>query len=307
MDELTRPLPSLDFLRGFEAAARHLSFTRAAAELFVTQSAVSRQMKALEDQIGVPLFRRMNRSLELTDAGQALFRSTTLALKLVDGAVEKLRARPPSRMLTVTATVSFASLWLVPRLAAFRKQHPGVDVRIAADDALLELERGDIDVAIRFCEPKAAPSGAVPFAREEVFPVCSPKLVVARRRPLRTPADLRHQVLLHLDDPGARWPWLQWKQWFVAMRVPDLEPAGEVRFSHYDQMIRAAIDGEGVALGRTPLLRRILRSRELVAPFDSRSASGRQYFVAVTPAAAKRPEARRFADWLIEEARGDAQ
>jgi len=209
-------------------------------------------------------------------------------------------------MLTVTATVSFASLWLVPRLAGFRKLHPGVDVRIAADDALLELDRGDIDVAIRFCEPKAAPAGAQPFAREEVFPVCSPQLAGARKHPLRTPRDLQHHVLLHLDDPRARWPWLAWKQWFVAMRVPGLEPAGELRFSHYDQMIRAAIDGEGVALGRTPLLRRILRARQLVAPFDSRSASSRQYFVAITPAAAKRPDARQFADWLIEEARSDA-
>ncbi len=307
MNDRNRPLPSLDLLRGFEAAARHLSFTRAAAELFVTQSAVSRQIKALEDQIGVPLFRRMNRTLELTEAGQALYRSTGLALKLVDGAVEKLRARPAARMLTVTATVSFASLWLVPRLAGFRKLHSGIDVRIAADDALLELDRGDIDIAVRFCEPGEAPEGAQPFAREEVFPVCSPKLVAARRHPLRTPRDLRHHVLLHLDDARARWPWLAWKQWFVAMQVPELEPAGELRFSHYDQMIRAAIDGEGVALGRMPLLQRILRARQLVAPFDSRSASSRQYFVAITAAAAKRPEARQFADWLIEEARGDTR
>lgn len=302
-----RRLPSLDPIRGFEAAARHLSFTRAAEELFITQSAVSRQIKALEDHLGVPLFTRMNRALLLTEAGTALYRTAALTLKLVDSAVNKLQNEPASRMLTVTTTVSFASLWLVPRLAAFRKLHPEIDVRIAANDALLHLDRDQIDLAVRFCEPGSAPQGALRLAREEVFPVCSPKLVRDRKRPLKAPENLQHHVLLHLDDAGARWPWLDWAQWFVAMKVRNLKPAGSLRFSHYDQLIRAAIDGEGVALGRTPLVRRLISAGQLVAPFDSKTVSSRQYFVVASAASAKRHEVKMFADWLLMEAKRDSE
>jgi DNA-binding transcriptional LysR family regulator len=302
-----RRLPSLDPIRGFEAAARHLSFTRAAEELFITQSAVSRQIKALEDHLGVPLFTRMNRALLLTEAGTTLYRTAALTLKLVDSAVNKLQNEPASRMLTVTTTVSFASLWLVPRLAAFRKLHPEIDVRIAANDALLHLDRDQIDLAVRFCEPGSAPQGALRLAREEVFPVCSPKLVRDRKRPLKAPENLQHHVLLHLDDAGARWPWLDWAQWFVAMKVRDLKPAGSLRFSHYDQLIRAAIDGEGVALGRTPLVRRLISAGQLVAPFDSKTVSSRQYFVVASAASAKRHEVKMFADWLLMEAKRDSE
>jgi LysR family glycine cleavage system transcriptional activator len=302
-----RRLPSLDFMRGFEAAARHLSFTRAAEELFITQSAVSRQIKALEDHLGVPLFTRMNRALLLTEAGKTLYRTAALTLKLVDSAVTKLQNEPASRMLTVTTTVSFASLWLVPRLAAFRKLHPEIDVRIAANDALLHLDRNQIDLAVRFCEPGSAPQGALRFAREEVFPVCSPKLVRDRKRPLKAPENLKHHVLLHLDDAGARWPWLDWAQWFVAMKVRDLKPAGSLRFSHYDQLIRAAIDGEGVALGRTPLVRRLISAGQLIAPFDSKTVSSRQYFVVPSALSAKSPEVKKFADWLLMEAKRDSE
>lgn len=284
-----------------------MSFTRAAEELFITQSAVSRQIKALEDHLGVPLFTRMNRALLLTEAGTALYRTAALTLKLVDSAVNKLQNEPASRMLTVTTTVSFASLWLVPRLAAFRKLHPEIDVRIAANDALLHLDRDQIDLAVRFCEPGSAPQGALRLAREEVFPVCSPKLVRDRKRPLKAPENLQHHVLLHLDDAGARWPWLDWAQWFVAMKVRNLKPAGSLRFSHYDQLIRAAIDGEGVALGRTPLVRRLISAGQLVAPFDSKTVSSRQYFVVASAASAKRHEVKMFADWLLMEAKRDSE
>ena len=299
--------PSLDLIRGFEAAARHLSFTKAAEEMFVTQSAVSRQIKSLEDHLGVRLFRRMNRTLLLTEEGQTLYRTAALVLRLVDEAVVKLRSEPANRMLTVTTTVSFASLWLVPRLAGFRALHPEIDVRIAADDSVLQLERDNVDLAVRFCEPKAAPQGALRLAREEVFPVCSPKLARDKKRPLKQPADLANHVLLHLDDAGARWPWLDWAQWFAAMKVPDLKPSGALRFSHYDQMIRAAIDGEGIALGRTPLVPRLIRAGQLVAPFDSKTVSSRQYFVVISAAPSKRPAVRQFTVWLLEEASRDGE
>lgn len=300
MASANRALPPLDLLRGFEAAARHLSFTRAAAELHVTQSAVSRQIKTLEEQLGVTLFRRLNRALLLTEAGQSLARAVGAALAGIDQAVARLAAIADDRPVTVTTTVSFAALWLVPRLAQFRAAHPHADVRVAANNDFVDLARGGIDVAVRFCEPRAAPAGAVPLIGEEVFPVASPRL--ARRQPLKTPADLARHVLLHYEDPHGAFPWLTWREWLQALKVPDLKPAGALHFNQYDQAVRAAIEGEGVALGRAPLLERSLTRGELIAPFRGRVTVGRKYFVFVAPAARERPQVQRFAEWLLAEA-----
>jgi DNA-binding transcriptional LysR family regulator len=162
-------LPSLDLLRGFEAAARHLSFTKAARELHVTQSAVSRQVKTIEDQLGVRLFRRMNRALLLTEEGQALARAVGAALAGIENAVARLPALAEDHPITVTTSVGFAALWLVPRLARLRATHPDIDVRLAASNEIADLQRERMDVAIRFCEPQAAPRGAVPLIGEDVF------------------------------------------------------------------------------------------------------------------------------------------
>lgn len=301
-----RQLPSLDLIKGFEAAARHLSFTKAAHELFVTQSAISRQIKALEDSLGVPLFRRFNRALLLTDAGQTLFRTASDILRQLDEASGKLSSAGAASMLTVTTTVSFASLWLVPRLPQFRKLHAGIDVRISADNDMLDLRRERIDLAIRFSEPGAAPSGARRLAGEEVFPVCSKALLRDRSRPLRKPEDLARHVLLHVDDATGRWPWLNWTQWLDAMKIEALRPAGEMRFSHYDQLIQAAIAGEGVALGRNPLVARFIKKGLLAAPFDRKTVSSKEYFVIVTPESAERPEVKGFVDWMFAEVKRDA-
>lgn len=294
-------LPSLDLLRGFEAAARHLSFTRAAQELHVTQSAVSRQVKTIEDQLGVRLFRRMNRALLLTEEGQALARAVTAALAGIGDAVARLPALAEDRPITVTTSIGFAALWLVPRLARLRATHPDIDVRLAASNEITDLQRERMDVAIRFCEPQTAPHGAVPLIGEDVFPVASPRLVRDRAHPLRTPADLRHHVLLHFDNPAGEWPWLTWPEWLVALKVPGLEPAGKLMFNHYDQLVRAAIDGEGVGLGRAPLVERFLENGELVAPFRDRVTTTRRYFVIVAPAAAGQRRVRQFVDWLLAE------
>lgn len=299
-------LASLDLLKGFEAAARHLSFTKAAAELFVTQSAISRQIKALEDQLGVALFQRRNRALLLTDAGQILFRTASEMLRLLAETTDRLTQDAPGRMLTVTTTVSFASLWLVPRLVNFRKRHPDIDVRISANNEMVNLQRQRIDLAIRFCEPKAAPAGAIPLAREEVFPVCSPVLMRDRARPLRKPEDLARHVLLHLDDAASSWPWFNWGEWLEEMGVPGLKPAGALRFSHYDQLIRAAIDGEGVALGRNPLVMEPLRRKQLAAPFDRKAVSSREYYLLASPESASRKAVADFMAWLMEEVRLDS-
>ena len=161
MHKTLRRLPSLDFLRGFEAAGRRLSFTLAAEELFVTQSALSRQVKALEDALGVPLFERRHRALALTPAGAAFHRTVTENLRDLAAAADAVRAPEPAPGLTVSTTVSFAALWLIPRLPAFRAAHPAIDVYVSADDRLVDLARGDVDVAVRYLADAAAPRGAV--------------------------------------------------------------------------------------------------------------------------------------------------
>ncbi|HUR40943.1 MAG TPA: transcriptional regulator GcvA [Verrucomicrobiae bacterium] len=304
----------LELLRGFEASARHLSFTKAADELFLTQSAISRQVQGLEEALGVPLFQRRHRALLLTDEGQILAQTVARLLGELGQTVERLSGSAGG-MITVTTMVTFASLWLVPRLAKFRQVHPLIDVRIAANNELLDLERDRIDVAIRYVAPDRAPAGATQLFGEEVVPVCAPALLRNKARPLKEPADLARHVLLHDDPGGSRWPalpYLQWDVWLQAMGLPDLQVAGALHFSHYDQMIQAAANGEGVALGRLPLLSRQIREGRLVAPFEKARAAGRGtrstrgYFMLATPGATARPEVRHFMDWLLSEARQEA-
>ncbi len=298
-------LPSLDALKVFEAAARQLSFTRAAAELAVTQSAVSRQIKSLEDALGIALFARYNRRLELSEAGERLYRSAGRALAdLQAGIAEITGAR--SQVVTVTTAVSFASLWLVPRLAAFRRLHPAIDVRLAANDAMVSLERERMDCAIRFCEPEVAPAGAIALMGEEAFPVASPLLLKDKSRPLAKPADLAHHVLIRYDDPQRRLPWVDWSLWLAAWKIPDLVPAGSLTFSHYDQVINAAVEGDGIAIGRAALVHRLLRQKKLVVPFGERLAGPRQYFIVISRAGRSRPELQAFVAWVREEAARDA-
>jgi len=295
-------LPSLDLLKGFEAAARLLSFTRAGEELHLTQSAVSRQIKELEEQLGMPLFERRHRALALTDAGRALFPAAVQVLQAMRAATDRLRALSARRSLAVTTTHSFAALWLIPRLTGFTRTHPEVDVRIAADTRVQDLERDGLDIAIRHGPASLAGPNAVRLFGERVFPVCSPRLLSDAKRPLRQPADLRHQVLLQYDDPEGRHPWLHWKTWLEVERLTDLRPAGSLLFSGYEQIIPAAIAGNGVALGRSPLVREALASGELVAPFKRSADPARAYFAIVSRNAAARPEVADFLAWLRAEA-----
>ncbi|MGD9952471.1 MAG: transcriptional regulator GcvA [Burkholderiales bacterium] len=297
-------LPSLDLLRGFEAAARLLSFTRAGEELHLTQSAVSRQIQELEGQLGVPLFERRHRALALTDAGQQLYPAAAQVLATMRAATDRLRALAGRRGLAVTTTHSFAALWLIPRLASFTRAHPGVDVRIAADIRVQDLERDGLDVAIRHGPASLAGPNAARLFGERVFPVCSPKLLKDARRPLKAPADLRHHVLLQYDDPDARHPWLHWRTWLEVERLTDLKPAGRLSFSGYEQIIGAAIAGHGVALGRIPLLKDALAAGELVAPFERTADPARAYYAVVSPNAQGRPEVAEFVEWLKREAAG---
>src|SRR5690348_11771242 len=301
-----RELPSLDLLKGFEAAARNLSFTKAAAELFVTQSAISRQIQALEGQLGVALFRRNHRELRLTEQGQTLYKTAGEVLRLLRDVANKLGARAVG-MLTVTTTVSFAALWLVPRLNDFHRLHPGIDMRLAATNEIQDLEREGMDLAIRYCTPKAAGSAAVRLFGELVFPVCSPSLLSGRK--LSSPQDLLGQVLLHYDDPDRRYPWLSWEVWFELTQTQGVKPAGMLRFSHYDQLIQAAIDGQGIALGRSHFVDKSVKQGKLVLPFGKRymcsPADSRAYFVVPSPRSAGRAEVAKFSRWLQQQAHAE--
>jgi LysR family glycine cleavage system transcriptional activator len=295
-------LPALDLLVGFEAAARHLSFTKAGEELFLTQSAVRRQIKDLEDQLGVELFQRRHRALSLTDAGKSFYASAAQVLTTMRAATDRLRAQAGKKGLSVTTTHSFAALWLIPRLAGFTRTHPGIDVRIMADTRVQDLDRDGLDLAVRHGPASLAGSNAVRLMGERVFPVCSPKLLRDKSKPLREPQDLRYHCLLQYDDPEGRHPWLHWKTWLEVERIADLRPAGTLSFSGYEQIIPAAVAGHGVGLGRSPLVKDLLASGELVAPFKSSADPARAYYAVVSKSAGGRPEVAEFVAWLKQEA-----
>ena len=297
-------LPSLDLLKAFEAAARHLSFTKAGADLFLSQSAVSRQIQMLEGQLEVRLFQRRTRSLLLTEKGQTYYREISQLLEKLREATTKLTGLQANSTLIVTTTVTFASLWLVPRLSGLQQQHPEIRVHLAAANKIQDLKKEQLDVAIRYSTRKMAGTGAQKLFGESVAPVCSPELL--SRHSLTCPEDLQNFVLLHYEDPDGLGPWLAWNVWFEVMKVKPMTGRGTLRFSHYDQLIRAAIDGQGVALGRMPLLKDMLGSGQLTRPFKSKrytiAAEDRAYWLIVSPLAAGRQDATTFVAWLKEQA-----
>ena len=302
-----RPLPPLDLLRGFESAARHLSFTRAGAELFLTQSAVSRQIQSLEEFVGVALFERRHKALALTEAGQAYYRSVAASLDQLREATRRLREARTGHVLTVTTTVSFASIWLVPRLTRFRKEHPRVDVRIAATHEVVDMDREGIDLAIRDCPQDKVPPGATYLVGEQLVAVCAPsylKEAKVLKRALAKPADLAHHVLLNLHDPKGRWPWLSWAAWFEARGIPGLVPESTLTLDQYDQVLQAAVLGQGIAIGRTTLSEQYLREKRLVALFGAAQRVGRAFHAVYARDAQARPEVRLFVEWLQRELKG---
>lgn len=305
MDKRRHPL-SLDLLRGFRAAARHLSFTRAAQELFVTQSAISREIKTLEEQIGKPLFRRVHRALQLTRAGEELYRATDEALGSLDAAVDRLTESGTA--LSVTTTTALASLWLAPRLSRFNRLHPGIDVRLAASNDIPDLEREQIDVAIRFVPRGADIPNGERLLDCDIFPVCSPALACDEARPLRSPPDLANHVRLDFETIRDGRPWSEWDVWFEAMKLPAVKPASTLRFSHYDQVIPASIDGSGVAMGARPHLTHHLRDGVLCAPFGSGAvATLGSFFVVLRRDLDRSGPTEAFVAWLWSEVRRDAE
>jgi LysR family glycine cleavage system transcriptional activator len=293
---MSRRLPPLNALRSFEAAARHLSFTRAAEELHVTQAAISHQVKALEDDLGIVLFRRLNRALILTDQGQLLFPAVRDALDALAEATSRLSAREAGGALTVSTLPSFAVKWLVPRMSRFQEHHPEIELRISANERLADFARDGIDVGIRFGAGGWPGLKAEEIAGEWVTPVCRPSIA----RQLRTADDLRTQVLLHEEmTPLGGFP--TWADWLEAAHVTGVDASRGPRFSHTHIMLQAAIDGQGVALGQVLLTEDDVAARRLVAPFALRLPTGFGYYLACVPGAADRPKVKAFRRWVLDE------
>jgi DNA-binding transcriptional LysR family regulator len=297
-------LPPLDLIQGFEAAARNLSFTKAAEELLLTQSAISRQIRGLEEHLGVPLFERRARAIALTEQGQVLNRAVSELLERLQQVTDALRSDGGQRHLTVTTTSGFASLWLIPRLRRFTQLYPDVDVRISATYKAINLERSLVDVAVRYCPSDGAPEGAKLLFGEELFPVCSPQLTSEGERPLRTLDDLRHHALLRIDDPNG---FLDWGTWLEAQGLTDFKPAASLRFDNYEQMIAAALAAQGVAMGISSLVSRLLEAGQLIAPFSKSVIGTRSYYVISSASTGARPHVEAFVDWLLAEAAAGAK
>lgn len=289
-------LPPLIAVRYFEAAARHLSFTKSAQELHVTHSAISHQIKALEEWLGVPLFRRLNRSLMLTEAGQAYARPVREALEKLGEASRALRSREQTGSLTVSVMPSFAAKFLVPRLGGFRRAHPDIDVRISASERLVDFAREDVDVGIRYGRGTWPGLRIDRLIRVNIFPVCSPQLR-AGPPPVVIPADLLQHTLMHDSD----WPESMWARWLsiAGVKAEQLKPS--LSFNYSSLMIQAAIDGLGVALAEEALVRDDLASGRLVKPFEIDMPSDYAHYVVTPEAAADRPKIRAFREWLLAE------
>ena len=313
MSKGTQRLPPLNALRAFEAAARHLSFKNAARELHVTAGAVSHQVKLLEGHLGIPLFRRLTRALELTAQAQSMLPKVREGLAALADAVALVRNRDDSGALTVIAPPNFAARWLVPRLGRFTASHPNLDLHIASRPAMID-GRGDSEMAPVGDAREGAPLAMVRFGDghypgshvDEVFsavyvPICSPKLMKGKRA-LRTPEDLRFNTLLHDDtvvEEGARPSWADWLQ---AVGVTGIDASRGPHFSDASLSFEAAIEGLGVALAMRPLVRTEIEAGRLVVPFDITAPASYSYFLVTPEGSPESGTVAEFRKWLLAEA-----
>jgi LysR family glycine cleavage system transcriptional activator len=297
----THRLPPLSALRAFEAAARLNSFSRAAAELFVTPAAISHQIHTLEQDLGVQLFHRLNRSIELTASGRVLLPGLSEAFAGLHSAVKRLRAHNDTGSLTVTASPSFAAKWLVLRLHRFQARCPDIDVRISATDEVVDLTQGDFDIAIRYGGGRYPGLDVELLFTNEVFPACSPRLL-AEGPPLRSPEDLRHHALIH-DQAIERDPLVPtWPMWLRAAGVKSPAPSGGLSFNNMSLALDAAIAGHGVVLAYSTIAAADIAAGRLVRLFSLGLPDQFAYYIVTAPGARERLKVRAFRDWLREEA-----
>lgn len=299
----TRPI-SVGHLRALEAVARHLNFRIAAEELALTQSAVSRQVQALEDEVGVPLFLRHTRAVELTGAGNQLLRAVVPSLERIDSAVRLIRRTAGRKSVAITTWASFASMWLIPRLEAFQTEYPDIDIRIDATDSAVDLDTSDVDLAIRYTRPGTVGSDAVRLFGEQLTPVASPWLLKSGAA-LRKPEDLARFALLEASDTHRtqNLEWLTWRRWLDENKLPKLEPKRWMYFNYAHQIVQAALTGQGIALARMPLVADSLASGDLVEILpNSRLDTPMVYWLMVGPRSSNRPEIQAFCQWLLAQA-----
>jgi DNA-binding transcriptional LysR family regulator len=290
-------LPPLDLVRSFVAVGRCMSITIAARELCVVQSAISRQIQALESFLGYRLFVRGHRSIEFTNEGQRLFRTADVWLEQMGEVVAALRPATARQSVTISASIGVTALWLLPRLGAFQLAAPEVDVRVAACNRLIDLERENVDLALRYCKPAEAPAGAIHLFDEALVPVANPQLGTTA---IEDPVQLRRSVLLEFDDVSR--PWLQWPGWLRGAGTGKHEPKGILRFNQYDQVVQAALAGQGIALGRLELVRPLLEQGKLVratARADAGTDYGYWLLERRNPAG---PNVALVRDWILAEA-----
>lgn len=302
-----RPL-ALDFLRGFEAVARLASFSAAAQELHLSQPAVSRQIKSLEDELGTALFVRGTRRVELTTAGQMLRHTVQPLLARLDASVRQIRMAQGRAQVRLTTFASFASLWLMPRLPGFEQGHPGLDLRLSATDRLVD-DDPEQDLALRHCLPDRLPPGAIRLFGEVLAPVVGARLaeMVARgdAPPLASAADLGEHTLLDMDDGHAHSIDLSWTYWLTRQGLPQLLPRRWISMNYTHQQTQAALAGQGVALARLPMVHDALQRGDLVEPFGPAGrlwAPSAYWLLPLGGTAPQRPEVIAFRDWVLAEA-----
>jgi len=301
---MARRLPPLNSLRAFESAARHLSFTKAGAELNVTPAAVGLQVKTLEDSLGVKLFRRLNRALSLTDAGKALNPLLSEGFDRLALAVAQVEQHQESGIVTVSVTPSFAAKWLVPRLDAFRRAYPQFDVRVDATDRRVDFQRDGVDMAVRYGRGHYPELHKDLLFEEKVLPVCSPKLL-EDPTPLRRPEDLKHHTLLHCDWRVDQDAAPSWGMWLLAAGIEGIASDRGPRFSMETLAVQAALEGHGVALAPQAIVQDDLAKGRLIQPFDPSLIQDSQfnYYLVCPHDGMDRPRIEAFRNWILGEAR----
>ena len=295
----TRPI-SVGQLRAFETVARHLNFRVAADELSLTQSAVSRQIQSLEQEVGVPLFLRHTRAVEMTAAGAQLLRAVLPSLERMDSAVLQIRRSAGRKSVVISTWASFASMWLIPRLEAFQSEHPDIDIRIDTTDALIDLDTADVDLVLRYKQPGNVPANAVRLFGEQLTPVASPWLIKSGH-PLDRGEDLAQFTLIESSyaNRSQHLEWLTWPRWLEAQQLKKLEPKRWLYFNYTHQIAQAALAGQGVALARMPMVADSLASGDLMEVLPGmRMDSPMVYWLIVGSRSAARPEIVAFSKWL---------
>ncbi|MEQ8355625.1 MAG: transcriptional regulator GcvA [Kiloniellaceae bacterium] len=300
MASLRRKLPPANALVTFEAAARHLNFTRAAAELLVTQAAVSRQVHLLEDNLGVLLFERRGRGLSLTAAGRRLHEAVTMGLSHIANTAADLRRIRREGELTVSTSVTFANYWLMSRVAKFRAAHPEVQLRLVASAPVRDLTASGIDLAVRYGRGKWTGAEALHLLDNQVFPVCAPSYM-AQRRPLQSVTDLLEETLLHLVEFDSNW--VSWEAWLAALGVRAPMRGPSLEFDNYLVLTQAVLDGQGIALGGGRLAEDFLDRGLLIRPIEAMLRSEQSFFLLVPRDQPLTEQAAAFRDWILVEAK----